>query len=51
MDICRSTVANAFGGTSDAALKANQWIPSGLSVKLSSTEKTTVNFLHGDCWY
>jgi len=23
MDVCRDTVANAFGGTSDAALKAN----------------------------
>lgn len=51
MDICRDTVANAFGGTSDAALKANLWIPSGLSVKLDSTKATTVNFLHGDCWY
>ena len=53
MDICRSTVANAFGGTSDAALKANQWIPSGPAVPLSSTNEngTVVQFLHGDCWY
>lgn len=51
MDICRDTVDNPFGGTSDAALKANQWIPSGPAVPLSSTNNTVVQFLHGDCWY
>ena len=51
VEVYRNEITNPFGGTSDAALKANQWIPSGPAVPLSSTNKAVVQFLHGDCWY
>ena len=40
-----------FGGESDAALLANQWIPCGEAVTLSASSDTSIKYLHGDCWY
>ena len=40
-----------FGGESDAALLANQWIPCGEAVTLSASSDTPIKYLHGDCWY
>lgn len=50
-EVYRDSITNPFGGTSDAAIQSNQWIPSGPSVPLSSTNDTRIEFLHGDCWY
>ena len=50
-EIQRTSVENAFGGISDAALQANQWIPSGLPVTLDADNNITIDFLHGDCYY
>ena len=50
-EIQRTSVENAFGGISDAALQANQWIPSGLPVTLDADNDITIDFLHGDCYY
>lgn len=38
---------NLFGGTTEEALKANNWIPAGNAVSLD----TTIEFTHGDTYY
>ena len=48
VEIYRESVPLPFGGESDAALLANQWIPSGPPVALNAEE---IEYLHGDCWY
>lgn len=43
-----STISNPFGGTSDDALKENQWIPASNPVSL---EEEAITFDYGDTWY
>ena len=50
-EIYRYSVTNPFGGDSESSLKANLWIPSGPSVPLKNSESTTIEYLHGDCFY
>ena len=50
-EIYRNNVVNPFGGDSDSALKANLWIPSGLSIPINDSGDTIIEYLHGDCFY
>ena len=53
-EIYRKNITNPFGGTDDAALRSNIWIPSGPSVYIeekNGVRTATVQWLHGDCYY
>lgn len=49
-ELYRKDIVNAFGGTSEDALKNNLWIPAGESTYLCNNGNV-VEFKYGDTWY
>lgn len=46
-----SDILNAFGGKTDDAIKANNWIPAGEPVDINTNGDTTITFRYGDTRY
>lgn len=49
-ELYRPTVTNRFGGTTDQALLANQWLVAGPAVNLSNSS-VIINYLEGDTYF
>ena len=50
-ELYRDDIANRFGGTTDAAIENNQWLPCGEAVILNEGNNATLNWEEGDTYY